>query len=206
MSIRTDDSLTCKKTISLGSSGWYTLRLPQRRLDVAKRGTRRGAERTLALQSQPPRPANGTRLGLVSNFLSPPGREGLVSNFLSRPGREQRARCSREGRRDIRQGEMREAGKALPHAAVRRATTTQLPLEGAHMQPSLCSEHRFCFETVFRQLRASTHEKKIETDTRKREKEHPTFSMPTPFPRSSKLPAAACDVRRQRGCRCQRPN
>ena len=48
---------------------------------MAKRGTRRGAERTLALQTQSPRHANETRLGLVSNFLSPPGRKPRARGF-----------------------------------------------------------------------------------------------------------------------------
>ena len=58
---------------------------------------------------------------------------------------------------------------AGPVAAVRGAATTQLPLEDLCMHSSPFSGNRFCFETFFRQLRASAREKKkIETKIQKR--------------------------------------
>ena len=59
---------------------------------------------------------------------------------------------------------MQGAGKALLHAATRRAVTTQLPLEGLCVQSSTWPRNHICLETFFRRLRASVREKKIQTE------------------------------------------
>ena len=114
-------------------------------------------------------------------------------------GRRQCARCphTRAANRaftERRRDEMRGAGKALLHAATRRAITKQLPLEGLCMQSSTWPRNHFCFETFFRRLRASAREKKIETEIPKTNtKPIPNILAPVlpdseaPLPRNSKL-------------------
>ena len=102
---------------------------------------------------------------------------GLELSFS--PGRRQCARCphTRAANRaftERRRDETRGAGKALLHAATRRAITKQLPLERLCMQSSTWPRNHFCFETFVRRLRASAREKRIETET------HETNTKPIP--------------------------
>ena len=95
---------------------------------------------------------------------------GLELSFST--GRRQCARCphTRAANRaftERRRDKMRGAGKALLHAATRRAITKQLPLEGLCMQSSTCPRNHFCLETFFRRLSPSAREKKIQTESPK---------------------------------------